>query len=401
MVSTKTPSGMRDFLPEEKSIRERVKAVIQDEYSKNGYIEIETSQIENLENLLKSDGGENTKLIFKILKRGEKFQPSSSSTEDELCDLGLRFDLTLPLTRYYANNRNSLPPVFKALQMGYVFRAERPGKGRYRTFMQCDVDIIGDESNMAEIEVLATVYKTLKRIGLRGITFKINDRRILKQLIEKSGFSSDKFTDVAISLDKIDKIGKEGIVKELREKGYAEGSISKLLELSSVFDEKGLAYAEELCPEGYENLNEIISTLKSLYSDMDVIFDCSLVRGMGYYTGTIFEVYYEGSKSALGGGGRYDEMVEKMCGVSAPAAGFSIGYERLVDIIMEREMKLGSFTKCALFYDKGENKADVIRRADELREKYDVVSTFLKKKKFGKQLARAEEDGYTVEEMGN
>lgn len=395
MSGTLPPKGMRDFLPAVKQNREYVKDIIRDEYRRNGFIEIETSQIENLDNLVKSDGGENTKLIFKILKRGEKLDIGSAATEDDLADLGLRFDLTLPLSRFYADNSNELPQVFKALQMGYVFRAERPQKGRYRTFMQCDIDIIGEASNLAEIEVLSTVYKTLKRIGLRGISFKINDRRILKALVEKAGFSADEFGDVAISLDKIDKVGEEGILKELRDKNYPEDKITALIDINTRFKSEGLSYAKELSAEGYDNLREIIETLSALYEDMKLEFDYSLVRGMGYYTGTIFEVFYEGSRSALGGGGRYDEMVGRLCGIDKAACGFSIGYERLVDIIRNENIELPVLSKLALFYGDEDELVDVLREADELRKTYDMVSVFKKKKKFFKQVDKIKEEGYT------
>lgn len=395
MSGTLPPKGMRDFLPNVKENREYVKEVIRDEYRRNGFIEIETSQIENLDNLVKSDGGENTKLIFKILKRGEKLDLDKAKSEDELADLGLRFDLTLPLSRFYAHNSNDLPQVFKALQMGYVFRAERPQKGRYRSFMQCDIDIIGEGSNLAEIEVLSTVYKTLRRIGLKGIRFKINDRRILKALVEEAGFQPGEFPDVAISLDKIDKVGEEGIIEELRAKGYEAEKIQNLIAINKRFKEEGLSYAEDLSPEGYQNISEIICTLGSIYGDMRLEFDYSLVRGMGYYTGTIFEVFYEGSRSALGGGGRYDEMVGRLCGIDRPACGFSIGYERLVDIIQNESIELPEKKKLALFYGEEDRLVEVLKKADDLRLYYDMVSVFKKKKKFFKQVERAKEEGYT------
>lgn len=395
MSTTLPPKGMRDFLPSEKRVREYVKSVIRDEYRKNGFVEIETSQIENLENINGGDGGENTKLIFKILKRGEKLRVEEANTEDELADLGLRFDLTLPLTRFYANNRNDLPQVFKALQMGYVFRAERPQKGRYRTFMQCDVDTIGDESNTVEIEIISTIYKTLSRIGLSGITFKINDRRLLKSVVTAAGFSEDDFAEVAISLDKIDKIGELGIYKELEDRAYSPSAIKGLMNINKEFETRGLDYAKELHLEAYENISQISDMVRSLHEDIDVVFDYSLVRGMGYYTGTIFEVYYEGSKSALGGGGRYDNMVEKLCGIAAPACGFSIGYERLVDIISEDGIVIPNFKSLAYFYSDEDDLKEVLLAANSLRSEYNVVSTQKKKKKFGKQVSKLLAEGYS------
>ncbi len=395
MASTKTPSGMRDFLPEEKKLREYVKTVIRNEYKKAGFTEIETSQIENLENLTQSDGGENTKLIFKILKRGEKLKIDESKKENDLADLGLRFDLTLPLSRFYSNNKNDLPQVFKALQMGYVFRAERPQKGRYRTFMQCDIDTIGEASNIAEIEILSCVYRTLNSLGLKGITFKINDRRLLKKIVLKAGFIEEEFSDVSISLDKIDKIGEEGVYKELHKKEYSEKNIQALIGLNKEIKEKGLAYAKEIDEESYQNISTIINVLSSLHDDIKLEFDHSLVRGMGYYTGSIFEAYYEGSSSALGGGGRYDNMIKKMCGIEQPACGFSIGYERLVDIIKEEKIALPKSKVLAYFYAADDDISKVMQNADHLRKDFDVVSTILKKKKFGKQVNRLKSEGFT------
>ncbi len=395
MKNTKTPSGMRDFLPEEKRLREYLKSVIREEYSKVGFKEIETSQIENLENLVKSDGGENTKLIFKILKRGEKLNIDKANSEDDLSDLGLRFDLTLPLSRFYSNNKNELPQVFKALQMGYVFRAERAQKGRYRTFMQCDIDTIGEASNLAEIEILSCIYKTLSRIGLKGLTFKINDRRLLKKIVLEAGFSEEDFTDVAISLDKIDKIGEDGVYKELNKKEYSDEHISKLIDINTKFKEKGLDYIKEFDDESYDNIYQIISVLSNLYDNINIVFDHTLVRGMGYYTGSIFEVYYEGSSSALGGGGRYDKMIEKMCGVDLPACGFSIGYERLVDIIKNEKIDIPQTRGLAYFYSEEDNLLDVMKNADKFREDFDFVSVFIKKKKFGKQVSKLKNEGFS------
>ncbi len=395
MATNMAPKGMRDFMPAEKRVREYIKGIIRDEYRKNGFIEIETSQIENLENLVDSDGGENTKLIFKILKRGEKLNIGEAKGENDLADLGLRFDLTLPLTRFYANNKNDLPQVFKALQMGYVFRAERPQKGRYRTFMQCDVDTIGGAGNDVEIELISTIYKTLSRIGLKGITFKINDRRLLREIVSAAGFEDDDFSDIAITLDKIDKVGEDGVMKELDSKGYDAGHIDALLSINKTFKSEGLGYAKNLHEGAYENLSQIINVVTALYDDIDIVFDYSLVRGMGYYTGTIFEAYYEGSTSALGGGGRYDNMVEKMCGISAPACGFSIGYERLVDIISDEGIEIPGSRYLTYFYSESDDMIEVMKKADELRKDFDMVSTMLKKKKFGKQVSKLKKEGYS------
>ncbi len=395
MKSNLPPKGMRDFLPREKKIRKKVLDIILDEYKKSGFLEIETSMIENLENLTTSNSGENTKLIYKILKRGDKFRPTEESTEDELSDLGLRFDLTLPLSRYYSNNRNELPTVFKALQTGYVFRAERPGKGRFRAFMQCDVDIIGNDAYTAEVELISTIYRTLDRIGLKNQIIKINDRRFLKSLIVSSGFAEDVFTDVAISLDKFDKIGVDGVKAELLNKGYDEDKINAVIDMLNEISSKGLIAIENIDANSYDSLNVIIKTVSAAYPQITVEFDPTLVRGMGYYTGTIFEVFHEGLSSAIGGGGRYDDMIEKLSGTSAPACGFSIGYERLVGIVEDMNLIDADDKSVALFYSEEDDFSEVVKTADTLRKDYDSVSPIRKKKKFGKQLSRLKDDGYS------
>ncbi|MCK8061193.1 MULTISPECIES: histidine--tRNA ligase [unclassified Fusibacter] len=395
MASNLPPKGMRDFLPKDKALREYVMKVIREEYARNGFTEIETSQIENLSNLENSDGGDNTKLIFKILKRGDKLKLNQiPESESALTDLGLRFDLTLPLSRFYANNRNELPPIFKAIQIGNVFRAERPQKGRYRNFIQCDVDVIGDATNLTEIELINTVGSALTKLGLNELTIKINDRRILKGLTAAAGFAPEEFQDVAITLDKLDKIGQDGILEELSEKGYGEDKITSLMQLSDKLATEGLTAAKELSAEGFENINEIIEVIESVAANYKIVFDYSLVRGMGYYTSTIFEVFYGSLGYAVGGGGRYDEMIGKLSGIDVPACGFSIGYERIIDILREEKRDIPTGTRLALFYDTRDSLKDVIKTSIELRETYSVVSVFAKKKKFGKQIERLAEQGF-------
>lgn len=397
MNSTLPPKGMRDFLPQDKALREYVIATIRDEYARNGFTEIETSFIENLENLTGGDGGENTKLIFKILKRGDKL-PDSGSTfkEDDLADLGLRFDLTLPLSRFYAQNRNDLPQVFKAIQIGNVFRAERPQKGRYRSFIQCDVDVIGDESNLTEIEIINTVARTLKRLTIKDFVVKVNDRRILKAIILSAGFTETEFPDITMTLDKLDKVGAEGVIKELKSKGYGDGPIEQLMTLSNAIEQKGLDSIKDLCPDGYDNLKTIMDVVDVIKADYSIVFDFSLVRGMGYYTSTIFEVAHGSLGYSVAGGGRYDEMIGKMCGVDAPACGFSIGFERIIDLLKDMQLDFASGKKLALLFDEADPLTEVIKSAIELREQYPVVSVFKKKKKLGKQLERLKIDGFDL-----
>lgn len=394
MYTTLPPTGMRDFLPKEKEIREYVMREIRDEYKRSGFTEIETSYIENIGNLTGGDGGENTKLIFKIMMRGEKLQNADFSNPEELADYGLRFDLTLPLVRFYANNRNELPTIFKALQMGPVFRAERPKKGRYRSFAQCDIDIIGDESNLAEIEIIQTIASTLKRLSFKGFTIKINDRRILKALVSHAGFSEDEFGDIAIILDKLDKIGRSGVMDELVNKGYDAAKVDELMRLSDTLSTEGLEGMKTICAEGYENLTEIIEVISALQDDFTIEFDHTLVRGMGYYTSTIFEITYGDLGYSIAGGGRYDKMVGKISGVEVPAVGFSIGFERIVDLLLSENRIDQSGVKIALLVDERSSMVDAVKKAIALRSEYEVVSLYRLKKKLGKQLGQLERSGY-------
>ncbi len=391
------PSGMRDFLPQQKALREHVFKIIRNIYSHNGFNEIETSQIENLDNLLNSDGGDNTKLLFKILKRGEKLKLGTvHNSESELSDLGLRFDLTLPLSRFYANNRNELPNIFKAIQIGNVFRAERAQKGRYRSFVQCDVDIIGDETNLAEIELINTIVSVLNQLQLKQLTLKINDRRILKAYVMSAGFKEEDFNDIAIILDKYDKIGQAGVEKELLAKGYEQNAVAKLAAIATEIEENGLDSFKDTASEAYQNLNTIINVVQQIQPQLNVSFDPRMVRGMGYYTSSIFEIYYGDKEMAVGGGGRYDNMIAKLSGSQVPAVGFSIGYERIIDILLENGYQIPTDTKLALFYQEGDDLAAVIKKSVMLRETYSIVSVFLKKKKFGKQVDRLKAEKFNA-----
>lgn len=394
MKTTLPPKGMRDFLPKEKEMREHVMNEIRNVYKSSGFEEIETSYLENIENLTGGDGGENTKLIFKVLKRGEKLDWTSAETEDDLADLGLRFDLTLPLVRFYSNNKNDLPSIFKAIQMGPVFRAERPGKGRFRSFTQCDIDVIGDATNLAEVEIILTIATALKKLGIDHFRVKINDRRILKALVTGAGFSEDEFPDIAITLDKLDKIGKTGIMKELTSKGYDEERISRLMEASDALEEKGLAGIESMCQDGFENLKEIMEVVDALKEGYDIVFDHTLVRGMGYYTSTIFEIEHADLGYSIAGGGRYDKMIGKMIGTDVPAVGFSIGFERIVDLLMAENKIEHKQTKIGLLYNDEDALKDVMKASIELREAFGSVSVYKAKKKLGKQIDQLNRYGY-------
>lgn len=390
--------GMRDFLPEEKALREKMMDIIRNEYTKHGFMEIETPIVEDLDRLVNSDGGDNTKLIFKILKRGEKLQlDKAEQKENDLADLGLRFDLTLPLSRYYCNNMNELPKIFKAMQTGYVYRAERPQKGRFRGFVQCDMDIMGDPSNGAEIELIHAIASTLKRLELNEFTIKINDRRLLIGAIENCGFEEKDFGKVCIVLDKADKIGKDGVAKDLEKEGFALGHIEKLMALMDEIEANGLdgLKSKGICPEAVESLEQIIGTIEPLSNNTyGIQFDFTLIRGMGYYTGTIFEIAYTNLGYSIGGGGRYDKMIGGFIGQDIPAVGFSIGFERIFEILKEEGNTFFKPRQLALIYSETDAFVEVMKKADEFRAEYDAVSLFKREKKFGKQLERLSKFGF-------
>lgn len=392
--------GMRDFLPREKEIRNFVENKISETYKNSGFELIETPCVENLDNLMGSEGGDNIKLIYKIMKRGDKFnkvRSNENAVENDFADMGLRYDLTVPLSRFYCNNRANLPTVFKAMQIGYVFRAERAQKGRYRSFKQCDIDIIGESSNAAEIELITTTSKALKTLDVDKFKIRINDRRILRAVILNAGFKEEQFENVCVIVDKLDKIAFEGVEKELIKSEYDSDAISALMNALIKINEDGIK-----CLGDYGVEEEVIFWIediilkvnKSLNNTVCVDFDFTLVRGMGYYTGTIFEIQYEGLGYAIGGGGRYDKMVGNFIGQDIPAVGFSIGFERLVNQMIEENYEVPGLGKIALLYDKEDDFADIMIYADEIRQQGYRVALFEKAKKMGKQLAKLQDFGF-------
>lgn len=401
-LKKKPVTGMKDILPAEMQIREYVMSQIKETYRSFGFSQIETPCVEHIENLTSKQGGDNEKLIFKILKRGEKLNLETAQTESDVVDGGLRYDLTLPLSRYYANNSASLPSPFKALQMGSVWRADRPQKGRFRQFVQCDIDILGDATCMAEIElILATTTALGKICKDEKFTVRINDRNILKAMAVYSGFPEEAMDQVFITLDKLDKIGMDGVQAELKENGFAEESIAKYTELlSSVTDDSqgvlnlGQALNGVLGDGVAENLAHIMDTVASVLdteADCRLVFDPTLVRGMGYYTGTIFEVSVEGLGYSVAGGGRYDKMIGKFTGMDTPACGFSIGFERIVGMLLDSGFSVPSAgSKTAYLFEKGldpEALAEVIKEAMEARKAgaQVLVAQMNKNKKFQKE----------------
>ena len=406
-LKKKPVTGMKDILPAEMQIRDYVMNLIKETYRGFGFSSIETPCVEHIENLTSKQGGDNEKLIFKILKRGEKLNVAEAQTESDVVDGGLRYDLTLPLSRYYANNSASLPMPFKALQMGSVWRADRPQRGRFRQFVQCDIDILGDPTFMAEIELILATTTLLGKVGFKNFKVRINDRRILKAMAAYCGFPEDKYDLVFIILDKMDKIGMDGVAKELEESGFSKESIAKCVEIfeNTTNDLQGLAYCKEkmadVMEEGVaENLETIITNVENTTTtSFDMIFDPTLVRGMSYYTGTIFEIEMEGFSGSVAGGGRYDEMIGKFTGNKTCACGFSIGFERIVTILMENGYTIPNEKekKAYLVEKKASNEllSKVLKRAMEERAegKQVLVSQMNKNKRFQKEQLTAE--GYT------
>ena len=408
-MNKKPVNGMRDIMPREMEIRDYVISLVKETYKSFGFTPMETPVVESIENLSSKQGGENEKLIFKIMKRGEKLDLSRAVSENDLADSGLRYDLTVPLSRYYANHQAELPKPFKALQIGPVFRAERPQKGRYREFYQCDIDIFGEAGNLAEIELILATTTLLSKVGFHDFKIRINDRRILRAMGRFAGIPEEQFDGVCIILDKMDKIGAEGVKQELLDSGIPEESAERYLDL---FKENGGLSGEEavrafcrslgeaLESGVEENMTEIFRTV-GLVSEIPFTleFDPTLVRGMGYYTGPIFEIAVPEFGSSVGGGGRYDEMSGRFAGQKTPACGFSIGFERIISILCDQDFQVpGGSGKCAFLMEKSlpeEKKAEVLKKAADLRKEGKQVLTVLmaKNRKFQKDQLRAE--GYS------
>ncbi len=408
-LSKKPVTGMKDILPAEMQLRDYVIGVIKETYAAFGFTSIETPCVEHIENLSSKQGGENEKLIFKILKRGEKLNLESAQTDSDLVDSGLRYDLTVPLVRFYSNHANELPSPFKALQMGNVWRADRPQRGRYRQFMQCDIDILGEPSNLAEIELILATTTTLGKLSFRDFQIRINDRQILKAMASYSGFPEEDFDSVCIILDKMDKIGLEGVAGELTECGYEKETVERYIGLFQKVEkaENTEAALKELADiligagtleeEVRTGLQEIIASVRATKSSaFEIVFDPTLVRGMSYYTGTIFEIAMPQFGGSCGGGGRYDKMVGRFTGRDVPACGFSIGFERIILLLLESGFQIPSQpAQKAFLIEKGVSGqvlCDVIAQAQQERANGTqvLVARMNKNKKFQKEQLTAE-----------
>ena len=400
-MNIKPQKGFQEYLPEAALKRDLLMNTILDTYRSCGFTRVYTPAVESAENLDKSDGGDNLNLIFKILKRGEKLEAALANTpvdEKELSDLGLRYDLTLPLSRYYANNRNSLPSPFKCIQIDKVYRAERPQRGRLREFVQCDIDILGSDSICSEIELISVTAKALNRIGIGKFFIRINDRKVLRGTLSSMGFPEEALDTVCVTFDKLDKIGADGVASELTEKGMpaeAIDSLRKLIAKESITLDDMAEYCEGEASEAINTLRTIIDTSNKISDEYDVRFDPSLVRGQGYYTGTVFEVASEKFGGTVAGGGRYDGLIGRFTGEQIPAVGFSIGFERIFSIINENNIELeGGRPKVAILY-KEEDILEAIRESEKLEGESDVTLMLVTNpKKTDKFYSRAKNAGF-------
>jgi len=405
MTLIKAPmKGMPEQTPKVMKVRNYVQSIVQKIYSKSGFMQIDAPSIESIENLTSKQGGENEQLIFKILKRGDKLKLGTEIAE--LTDCGLRYDLTLPLCRFYANNQENLPTPFKTFQIGNVWRADRPQKGRFRQFTQCDIDILGDSSNLAEIELIYTTYKALCALNFKNAVIRVNDRRLLKAMAECAGFNEEQFSQLFITLDKLDKIGLVGVKEELEKVGFDKNKVEKyvsffenssnLINCSNFLEENLKESNNEVA---CKNLDEIINTVRVLSNGkINIVYDPSLVRGMGYYTGSIFEIQLQPYNYSIGGGGRYDELIGKFTGHNVSACGFSLGFERIVQILCETGFEIPNSNSTKIFFIEKECplelKTQILQYADSVREKYDI-SVVVRNKNLFHQKQQFEKNGIT------
>jgi histidyl-tRNA synthetase len=388
---------MRDVLPEEVALRDWAMAQILTVYRRHGFVRIETPAVESLRLLLRSDGGENEKLIYRILKRGEKL--AAAGGPEDLADLGLRFDLTVPLVRYYAHNHARLPQPLKAIQIGPVWRAERPQQGRYRQFTQCDIDILGVASEVAEIELILATTEALTALGLKDLTVRLNDRRILGAMVTHCGFDPSRAPSVFIALDKLDKVGRDGVAAELRDAQHPGDAVDRLLDIVASTEAPTALQtmlAGRVDEDVWRGLLRILDTVQTQAAGrFRLAFDATLVRGMGYYTGPIFEIQHGGGGSSIAGGGRYDRMIGKFIGRDVPATGFSIGFERVITILLERGPAADAdASRVVLVFDEAQALAGVLALARDLREQGKVVLLEARTKRLGKQLQELEARGF-------
>ncbi|MGZ0068915.1 histidine--tRNA ligase [Microbacterium arborescens] len=397
---------MRDFLPADKARRERVLAVVRERYRAHGFDEIETPVMEEYGRLHAGIGGDNEKLAYNVLARGLDADGIRAVADDpaSLTDLGLRYDLTVPLARFYASHRAELPTVFRAIQIAPVWRAERPQKGRYRQFVQCDIDIIGDATPRAEAELMTASLDALDALGLSGASVRVNDRRVLDAMLATFGFAEAERPGVLITIDKLDKLGTDGVVAELRERGATpaaadafEAFLRRPQSDAAGFDADGI---RSRLPEGVGDdviahlvgIGEAVRAARGGSAEVPLVFDPFLVRGMGYYTGTIFELAHPSVSYSLGGGGRYDGMIGRFLGSDVPAVGFSLGFERLVDLLGSSAG--GDRTGIVLVHDRDVPLPELLAAKSHLVATGSRVRLEQRPKNLKALLERAAADGY-------
>ena len=402
-ISTNPVRGTVDYLPAEMDVRSYAEQIILQTYKQNGFLQIKTPILESLDLLTSGDSGDNQKLMFKTIKRGDKLDLAKPNLkESDIVEEGLRYDLTVPLVRFFLNNKEKLPTPFKAIQIDESFRAERPQRGRVRQFTQCDIDILGDSSPLCEVELLYSYMVAYARLGFKNVTIKVNDRRALNEIITSCGFDADKVIEICVSLDKLDKIGYEAVANELVANGFEAGAVKKLMQsIEKIKTAKTNAESFELLLAAGVS-NAVVDSLKTIIDTatkfkasetFKVVYDVTIIRGQGYYTGTVFEVYDEEFGRAIGGGGRYDKMIEKFAGVSIPAVGASIGLYSVVMLMVERKAKTSS-KKLALVYDKNASFEDIMKAKIELMQKGYDVSTFAFPKNFNNFADKIKQNGY-------
>ena len=402
-ISTNPVRGTVDYLPAEMDVRSYAEQIILQTYKQNGFLQIKTPILESLDLLTSGDSGDNQKLMFKTIKRGDKLDLTKPNLkESDIVEEGLRYDLTVPLVRFFLNNKEKLPIPFKAIQIDESFRAERPQRGRVRQFTQCDIDILGDSSPLCEVELLYSYMCAYARLGFKNVTIKVNDRRALNEIITSCGFDADKVIEVCVSLDKLDKIGYEAVSNELVANGFEAGAVQKLMQaIEKIKTAKTNAESFEMLEKAGVS-NTVVDSLKTIIETASkfktsetfkVVYDVTIIRGQGYYTGTVFEVYDEEFGRAIGGGGRYDKMIEKFAGVSIPAVGASIGLYSVVMLMVERKAKTLS-KKLALVYDKNASFEDIMKAKIELMQKGYDVSTFAFPKNFNNFADKIKQNGY-------
>ncbi len=381
---TQPPSGTRDYLPEEVRYREKIFNGIKQVFEKYGFLPMETPAFERIENLLDKYGSEGDKLIFKILKRGAKNKNCEA-------DLALRYDLTVPLARFFTQYQNQLPLPFRRYQIGTVWRADRPGRGRFREFYQCDIDTVGSESLLADAEIILVLTEVLNSIGDFEYVIKVNSRKVLHGLLEVYNIPNRKEKDVLIVIDKLDKIGADGVVRELKELGFSNVLIERIQrDLKKTGDELRRIIGESMIgKEGLKEVDTIISLIKPLLVKGKIEFSPFLARGLDYYTGPIFEIFVRGIPGAVASGGRYDNLMEMFSEKQVPACGGSIGIDRLLSYVDLK--KVSGVLNPQVFIPLWEESLalEVFGIASELRRENIITEISLDDRKIGKQIRLA------------